>query len=340
MQTLKNNILDLSRQVKIAPLTKWFDHKLSEHIEARQFLDELTIKDLVDNELVKNLENYRVQTGKDVVVLGMSGGVDSAVTAALFKRAGWRVIGYALPIHQEPTETERGIEACVALGIEHHVIDLSTLYDETVAQLIANGDTNLGDPNDYAAKIRRGNVRARLRMVTLYNMANLHNGIVASTDNWSELAAGFWTIHGDVGDLSPIQGMNKSWEVPYIAKIIGVPESTYRATPTDGLGIDAGDEAQLGATYLEWDIMVYSIWRAIAFKASNVEITKDTLVELLQFDGDDHAVTVFNNVYGRMNKSWFKRVNPICFNNANTDNLGKIKMLDERLFHPPVMKAI
>ena len=62
-------------------------------------------------------------------------------------------------------------------------------------------------------------------MATLYNMAASHGGLVAGTDNYSELTAGFWTLHGDVGDISPIQSLLKSWEVPYLAKSLGVPRS-------------------------------------------------------------------------------------------------------------------
>jgi hypothetical protein len=126
-----------------------------------------------------------------------------------------------------------------------------------------------------AIRVRKGNIRARLRMITLYNLAQLHGGFVASTDNLSELGAGFWTLHGDVGDYSPIQSLLKSWEVPYLAQLNGVPESTVRAKPTDGLGIDSGDEAQLGASYLEWDLMTYALHQGMAVRdADQPEIVR------------------------------------------------------------------
>lgn len=265
---LREQILDLSRQSKIGELSPWFSDSLDWLISIRTFLPEEEVAH-TGQVLVQQLKEYREQTGREVVVLGMSGGVDSALTAALFKQAGFRVLGYTLPIHQDPAETARGKEACEALGIECTNIDLSDLYDLTIK---AEGqyDSLLLDAHDKATKIRRGNIRARLRMITLYNQAQLNHGFVASTDNFSELAAGFWTLHGDVGDVSPIQSLYKSWEVPLLSKLVGVPESTYRATPTDGLGIDAGDEAQLGATYLEWDIMFARIAFVVATGVNSI----------------------------------------------------------------------
>jgi NAD+ synthase len=297
----KEQILDLSRQNNIGELSpfinKLFDEQLADGtFPAPEQL--VTVRDKIVDFLIQ----YREQTGRDTVVLGMSGGVDSALTAALFKKAGWRVIGFTLPIHQNNVETDRGVEACEALGIEHFQKDLSNAYDAMLAE-VAEHDTKMNDANciDHDVKIRRGNIRARLRMITLYNMASFHGGLVASTDNFSELNAGFWTLHGDVGDLSPIQSLLKSWEVPYISMISGVPESTYRATPTDGLGISAGDEAQLGGSYLEWDIIVNAM----------IKYGIEELETLINDSGDVRAAAVFESVTSRMGKTWFKRINPI-----------------------------
>jgi nicotinamide-nucleotide amidase len=303
--TLKSQILDLSRQNNIGALSPFIDKLFDEQIERGLFP---TTSDLAATKdaIIKFLEDYREQTGRQTVVLGMSGGVDSALTAALFKSAGWRVIGVTMPIHQNPEETARGKEACEALGIEARHIDLSDLYDVTLKHE-AVLDPELNGPimetfgNELRVAIRKGNIRARLRMVTLYNLAAKEGGIVASTDNFSELGAGFWTLHGDVGDVSPIQALLKSWEVPYISSIAGVPESTYRATPTDGLGISNGDEAQLGASYLEWDIMV------------NAMMTLDlhSLKKFIEASQDERAMVVFSAVSQRLGSSWFKRMNPV-----------------------------
>ncbi len=300
---LKEQILDLSRQNNIGQLSPFINKLLDGQIQQGIFpeADNLSV---VRDGIVTFLSKYREQTGRGTVVLGMSGGVDSALTASLFKLAGWRVVGFTLPIEQNPDETERGIEACEALGIEHRSVDLTKLYYETLLQLSAgdSADKQLTEHDQtHETRVRRGNIRARLRMVTLYNMASALNGVVASTDNFSELNAGFWTLHGDVGDVSPIQALLKSWEVPYLAKICGVPESTYRATPTDGLGISAGDEAQLGGSYLEWDIIVNAM----------VQFDLDTLRGMISESGDERAASVFESVMHRMGATWFKRMNPV-----------------------------
>lgn len=300
---LKEQILDLSRQNNLGPLSPFIDKLLDEQIADGVFLHTLELEQVRDS-IVTFLTNYREQTGRGTVVLGMSGGVDSALTAALFKEAGWLVVGFTLPIDQNPEETHRGIEACTALGVEHRHVDLTKLYYETLLQLslVTGGDIKLTERDQsHTTKIRRGNIRARLRMITLYNMASALNGVVASTDNFSELNAGFWTLHGDVGDLSPIQSLLKSWEVPYLSSISGVPESTYRATPTDGLGIGAGDEAQLGGSYLEWDIMVNAM----------IKYDLDRLRPTINESGDDRAIAIMRSVTSRLGATWFKRMNPV-----------------------------
>ena len=298
---LKNQILDLSRQNNIGALTPFMDKLFDEQIKDGIFTTPEQLAETRDA-IIAFLVGYREQTGRDTVVLGMSGGVDSALTAALFKSAGWRVVGFTLPINQNPEETQRGIEACEALGIEHFQKDLTKVYEVMLSELAEHDPLLIdADNKDTAVLIRRGNVRARARMITLYSMASFHNGLVASTDNFSELAAGFWTLHGDVGDVSPIQALLKSWEVPYISSIANVPESTYRATPTDGLGISNGDEAQLGASYLEWDIMVNAM----------IKYDLVSLDAMLVESGDIRAQQVFEAVTRRLGGSWFKRMNPV-----------------------------
>lgn len=329
---LKEQILDLSRQNKIGPLSPWFSEALDRAIEDDFFLDEFDLETVRDK-IIEQLIQYREQTGAATVVLGMSGGVDSALTAALFNKAGYRVIGVTMPIHQAPDETDRGIEACSAIGIEHLHADLTTIYDQTLA---AEGafDEELLTGDSKAVRIRRGNIRARLRMITLYNLASLNQGFVASTDNFSELTAGFWTLHGDVGDVSPIQSLLKSWEVPYLAKLCGVPESTYRATPTDGLGVDSGDEAQLGATYLEWDLMTLAIFERIRDYSSNDVSELRTRLEL-----DEAAGKVFDAVTQRMGATWFKRMNPVNLQHAFEDRYMVADELDRMLFRPRVVRG-
>jgi nicotinamide-nucleotide amidase len=337
MTRLQDRIIDLSRQAQIAPLSPWFEAGLDREIEAGTFVSEARL-DEVGSVLIDRLGEYRKETGIGTAVLGMSGGVDSALTAVLFEEAGWRVAALLLPIEQDPVETSRGAEACEALGIEYRTIDLGELYRATCARL-RDFDPELAEAGESrAARLRRGNIRARLRMTTLYNMASAMGGLVASTDNYSELGAGFWTLHGDVGDISPIQSLLKSWEVPYLAKVLGVPPSIWKATPTDGLGTGGTDEQQIGATYLEWDIMVATIQAALE-QNRNLASADAVAVRLdPPLDDDPRARRIFDNVTGRMARNWFKRINPLQFEHPFAPRLVMLATMDSALFRPEVVR--
>lgn len=338
MTNLADRIIDLSRQAQIAPLSPWFHAGLEHHIEAGTFLPEAEL-DKVGAALCDRLGQYRQEAAIGTVVLGMSGGVDSALTAVLFKRAGWRVFAFLLPIEQDPVETARGAEACEALGLEYKTIDLSDLFRAACSRL-AEFDRQLAEPDAQSkgTRLRQGNVRARLRMATLYNMASALGGVVASTDNYSELGAGFWTLHGDVGDISPIQSLLKSWEVPYLAKTLGVPASIWQATPTDGLATGGTDEQQIGATYLEWDVMVATIQETL--KNGGASASADAVADqLAQPLGDDaRARQVFDTVTRRMSGNWFKRINPIQFEHPLAPRLAALAGMDAQLFRPEIVK--
>lgn len=340
---IRDQILDLSRQTQMGGLSPWFDARLDALIATGTLPDEAELAQ-INEKIIEDLISYRIETGVSTVIIGMSGGVDSALVAALFKKAGWRVIGATLPIDQVQAETDRGIEACQALNIQHQHIDLSNLYRETVrTQFELDGGIYF---DNEAASIRRGNMRARLRMVTLYNLASMNGGLVASTDNLSELAAGFWTLHGDVGDLSPIQSLLKSWEVPYLARLNGVPESTVRAKPTDGLGISDGDEAQLGCSYLEWDIMFLEIQAAIA-DAMRFDVDTGVArgIDLHRIAGelgllrDSREEQVFRAVTRRMGATWFKRRNPLNVAHPLHNRYEMMGLIDESLFVVPTFKG-
>lgn len=301
-----------TRQGQAPELSDFFSTHLGKLIEIGAFSHKLdSIKDSIVADLVEYRNTYKLSN----IVLGMSGGIDSALTASLFKEAGWNVTGLTLPIHQNPEETQRGIAACEALGITHKQVDLSELYDQAISHLNEIPHPNGGDTK--AEKVRRGNIRARLRMITLYNEAAKQNGIVGSTDNFSELSAGFWTLHGDVGDVAPIQSLSKSWEVPALADMMGVPQETVYATPTDGLGVDAGDEAQFGFTYLHFDIVLLGLLNKI-FSSEGA---------------DENDVAIIDSVKSKIKSTGYKRINPVNLRHPlrGNDLYDALQNLDDNL---------
>lgn len=311
---IKNKILEFNtRDGNVPELSPWFDYMLDEQIRINIYEDN---SEQLKDGLVRKLIDFRDSYNIDNVVLGMSGGIDSALTASLFKQAGWTVTGVTLPIHQNEAETDRGVEACEALEIDHVQVDLSDMYDSYLKQNTSDKELS-GKKESKAIKVRRGNIRARLRMLTLYNLANKLNGIVGSTDNFSELSAGFWTLHGDVGDVAPIQSLSKSWEVPALAELMNVPTSIISATPTDGLGVDAGDEAQFGFSYLQFDLVLFGL-------LSEMETQVKPSAEDLK---------IVDNVKARIRSTGYKRVNPVNFDHPVRGNelYSALHNLDDKL---------
>ena len=160
-------------------------------------------------------------------------------------------------------------------------------------------------------------------MNTLYNLASLHKGMVASTDNFSELAAGFWTLHGDVGDVAPIQSLTKSWEVPAMAEFQDVPESIVLAKPTDGLGVANGDEDQFGCSYLEFDIVLLSEINGLLNYNLNGDI-EDSYSERMK--------AVYEIVKSRVGSTVYKRQNPSNLDHpTQPDRYDLLENLDNKL---------
>lgn len=304
---MKKSILKTSRQDNLYPLDEWFSKRLDKLIENHFFYLPRDIQ-IHTRKISDMLTQYSINNNIKNVVIGISGGIDSALTASLFQYAGWNVKGVLMPIYQDEEETERGIEVCEELDIQYENVNLTRIYDVSSKQL--NESLILEQSHDL--KVRNGNLRARIRMMYLYNLASGLNGLVGSTDNFSELTAGFWTLHGDVGDIAPLQSFYKSWEVPQSAKYLGVPESVIKATPTDGLGITTGgDESQLGVSYLEWDIVLMSLLNGMELDHSNEKVKR---------------------VINRIKKTRFKRIGPIyAKNNPTSIRFSQIEELDERI---------
>jgi len=197
------------------------------------------------------LTNYSVSSATHGYVIGISGGIDSAVTSTLCALTGKQVIVLNMPIRQKEHEFDRSIEHISWLkkhfnNVQSHTIDLTGPF-ESIERTF---------PSDIQDSLSMANTRARLRMTTLYAFASHHRFLVAGTGNKVEdFGVGFFTKYGDGGvDVSPIADLYKT-QVYELAKELNVPQSIQKAVPTDGLFPDSrSDEEQIGATYpeLEW----------------------------------------------------------------------------------------
>jgi NAD+ synthetase len=200
------------------------------------------------------------------MVVGVSGGIDSALTAALASKVAQQLnmplIARSLTIESnKPDEIERSIMVGKAFATDFRHVDLTEAYHKIQPLIVEDFDKE--DKNSMSFKIRMGNIKARLRMIYLYDLAAKNKGLVLSTDNYTELLLGFWTLHGDVGDIGMIQNLWKT-EVYEMAKWLAQNEANeeqakalwacINAVPTDGLGITNSDLDQLKApSYSEVD---------------------------------------------------------------------------------------
>ena len=240
-------------------------------------------------EITNWISDYALENDIRALVVGVSGGVDSAVTSTLSARTGIRTIVLNMPIHQKKYQDDLSKKHISWLkdnfnNVEERIVNLSKTYDSFVETVSV----------DEVSDIALANSRARLRMTALYATAGSNGGIVVGTGNKVEdFGVGFYTKYGDGGvDISPIADLLKT-EVYQIARELDIIEEIIQAAPTDGLwGDGRSDEEQLGASYeeLEW-----------AMKESKNPSNKD----LSEREKD------VLGIYQRLNKSNSHKMNPI-----------------------------
>ena len=205
----------------------------------------------VAHHIINWLNDYAEESKLDGFVVGVSGGVDSALTSTLCANTGKPTLCLEMPIHQEKDQVSRANSHTNWLAknfsnVRVKVVPLDTLYD-SFCQLDAERNDNTNTPLSLA------NTRSRLRMATLYYFASQERFLVAGTGNKVEdFGVGFYTKYGDGGvDVSPIADLMKS-QVRELAAHLGVDGSIVHAAPTDGLWDDGRtDESQLGLSYKE-----------------------------------------------------------------------------------------
>lgn len=198
------------------------------------------------------LRSYQKHAGAHGFVVGVSGGIDSALTATLCTLTGEKTILINMPIRQTQAELSRALEQMEALAAHFTNVSLKEI-DLTPSFTVLEGALGLDAQTNHLAL---ANTRARLRMTTLYAIAQANGCLVAGTGNKVEdFGVGFYTKYGDGGvDISPIADLYKT-EVFTLARHLGVVQSILEAKPTDGLWEDGrSDEDQIGASYpeLEW----------------------------------------------------------------------------------------
>ncbi len=198
------------------------------------------------------LSDYLDQSGCRGFVLGLSGGLDSSVAAALCRRVTSATMGLLLPCGDTPSDAvDDALLLAEKFDIETATYDLTLAYEAFLAALdVSDKDAN---------PIILGNVKARLRMVTLYFIANLQQRLVVGTGNRTELALGYFTKFGDGGaDLLPLGGLLKR-EVRDLAEFHRIPDQIVEKAPTAGLYPGQTDEGELGATYDQLDALVSGV---------------------------------------------------------------------------------
>ena len=179
------------------------------------------------------------------LIIGVSGGIDSAVTSTLCCKTGFKTIAVSMPIKQNSSQHELSIKHLDWLNANFNNVDTMIIELDDVFKSFEKTMTNFNN------KLAFANSRSRLRMVTLYQIAQANNGIVVGTGNKVEdFGVGFYTKYGDGGvDISPIADCTKT-DVWNIGKSLGIINEIIEAAPTDGLWDDSrNDESQLGLTY-------------------------------------------------------------------------------------------
>lgn len=193
--------------------------------------------------LIEWMRNEVESAGKGGVVFGLSGGVDSAVTAYLAHRAfGKEALGIMIPIESDPKDLEDAMLVVEDLDLTHKIVDLEESFH---AFLHATGE----EVDKWAAS----NVKARMRMVTLYYFAQKRDMLVVGSSNKSEFMTGYFTKYGDsASDILPLASLYKT-EIYELAEALGVPEKIRTKSPSAGLFEGQTDEKDLGITYAELD---------------------------------------------------------------------------------------
>jgi NAD+ synthase len=211
---------------------------------------------LLERQLSGWLREHIDRTGANGAIIGMSGGVDSAVVCGLAARGlgPERCMGVIMPIGNIAEDEELARQTAAVFGVRVIEPDLLPAFEALETAFRGERDAVGLEPVDEgAALLATANVKPRLRMLTLYHFANLLNYLVIGTGNRAELTVGYFTKYGDAGvDLLPLADLTKG-EVSALARALGVPARVIDRAPSAGLWEGQTDEQELGMTYSQID---------------------------------------------------------------------------------------
>ncbi len=238
--------------------------------------------------LVGFIANELRRTGRDKLVLGLSGGIDSAVSAYLAARAigGSNVVALRLPFRSSSADSLSDADLIVRdLGLTQDTIEISGIVDGFSA---VSGEVS---------RLRLGNVMARARMIVLFDRSEEHRALVLGSSNKTELLLGYGTLNGDLASaINPIGDLYKT-QIRALAEYLGVPESVRTKPPSADLWPDQSDEQDLGFTYEEVDRLLAVLVDARVSRASAIA------------RGFDSGLV--DRVIGQIVRSQFKRRLPV-----------------------------
>jgi len=205
------------------------------------------MKDDAAQQIINWLKAQLQDTPMQGFVLGLSGGLDSSVCAALLRKATDNCLGLILPIESDVKELDDAAAVAAQFGMKTEYIDLTSIY-HNLTRLLPDND-----------RLALGNIKARLRMIVLYYYANLKSYLVCGTGNKTEITLGYFTKYGDGAcDILPLGDLYKG-EIRELARVLDIPQTIIDKVPSAGLWAGQTDEGEIGFTYAQMDAALQKI---------------------------------------------------------------------------------
>ncbi len=243
---------------------------------------------IVSEYLLEFVKQEILKTGIKKAVIGLSGGIDSSLVAYITKEALGKenVYGILMPYKTSGKDSlEDAMKVVDDTKINYKIFDITDAADSYINKF------------DDMNKLRKGNIFARMRMITLFDHSSLYNALVVGTSNKTELLLGYGTWYGDMAScLNPIGDLYKN-QIYQLAKYFGVPSSVIKKKPSADLWVGQSDEDELGFSYDDADIILYHLY--------DLRYSQDEVVSL----GFDRELVY--RIAERVRKNQFKRLPPI-----------------------------